>query len=75
MRIVRLPWPERLRDWWRCSVCGSRFGHCNFLYEENHRLRDRNKELEGEVARLKAALAKTYQGGVPRALKKETGDG
>lgn len=41
MRIVRLPWSERLQDWWKCSVCGSRLGHHNPLYEENHELRDR----------------------------------
>lgn len=43
-----VPWPERLRDWWKCSVCGSRLGHHNSRYEENHKLRTHIKRLEDE---------------------------
>jgi len=43
---VTFPWLERLRDWWRCSVCGSRFGHHNPVYVTNHKLRTRMQDME-----------------------------
>ena len=55
--FLRLPWHERLRDWWKCSVCGSRLGHHNRLYEQNHMLRDRVKALEGAVYIVKDRTA------------------
>lgn len=44
-----MSWPERLREWWKCPVCGSRFGHHNPVYVENHKLRDRMKEMEADL--------------------------